>query len=905
MSAGIENNTSTNRRLTLSQHHWYALSAHDVLKKFGVESQQGLSPKEAKDRLSVYGENVLQKAASYNALGILLAQFKNGLILILIGAAILAGSIGDTKDAIVILVAIIFNTVLGFLQEYRAERSMQALKGMLAQEAKVYRDGCQKLINATDLVPGDIVLLEAGDKIPADGRLITAYTLEADESTLTGESIPVGKIIDKLNNQPIPVAERSNMLYMNNVITRGRGEMVVTATGFATETGRLAQMLISVEKQPTPLQRQLNTLGKKLAIMAIIVIAIIFLMGILRNIPLVEMILIAIALAVAAIPEGLPTVVTITLALGMQRMARRHAIIRKLSAVETLGCTTTICTDKTGTLTLNQMTVRKLFFSGNSFDVSGKGYSSDGEITVGKECRLVLPSLLSAAALCNDSQIKANQFIGDPTEVALLVLAKKGNLDLQGTKNKYPRVAEIPFDARHKFMATFHKDGTKIRVFVKGAPEILLEKCSTLLSSEDINTITASSRKNVLSANEKFAEQGLRVLALASVDLSLEVFKSEKDLFKHIANLTFVGLVAMEDPLRSEAREAIQLCYKAGIHVMMITGDHKTTACAIACQLGLTGDAVTGMELSNMSDQVLDQRIKDISVFARVAPEDKVRIVQALKRTKNVVAMTGDGVNDAPALKNADIGIAMGTTGTDIAKEVASMVLTDDNFSTIIKAIEEGRTIYSNIVKFVRFQLSTNFGAILTMFLAPIIGLPAPFNAIQILLVNVIMDGPPALSLGLDKSRSIIMLDPPRGLKSNIINWPRITRVIFYGIIMAAGTLGILYYGLQTMNSQKAHTLAFTTFVLFQLFNVFNVRHEKETMFTRDFFANSKLWLSILCVLIFQMFIVYWPFMQPVFRTSSLSLNNWLLVVIVSSTIIWFDEIYKFICRMKNTEVAK
>ena len=474
------------------QHHWHTFPTDEVLKKLDVDPQEGLTSEKAKSRLSKYGGNILQKTTSYNALGILLAQFKNGLILILIGAAILAGSIGDIKDAIVILAVIIFNTVLGFLQEYRAERSMQALQGMLAQDAKVRRDGHQKLINATVLIPGDIVLLEAGDKIPADGRLIIACTLEADESTLTGESIPVGKITDRLDDQSIPIAERSNMLYMNNVITRGRGEMVVTATGSATETGRLAQMLTSAEKQPTPLQRQLNTLGKRLAIIAILVIAVIFLMEILRNRPLVEMILIAIALAVAAIPEGLPAVVTITLALGMRRMARRHAIVRKLSAVETLGCTTTICTDKTGTLTLNQMTIRQLFFNNSYFDVSGKGYSAEGKIAVDNEHKSVLSPLLLAATLCNDSHLQTNQFIGDPTEVALLVLAKKGGMDLYGTKDEYPRVAEIPFDAQHKFMATFHQDGKRVRLFVKGAPEILLDKCSKLLSSEDTSTMDLS-----------------------------------------------------------------------------------------------------------------------------------------------------------------------------------------------------------------------------------------------------------------------------------------------------------------------------------------------------------------------------------------------------------------------------
>jgi Ca2+-transporting ATPase len=694
-----------------------------------------------------------------------------------------------------------------------------------------------------------------------------------------------------------PLAERINMAFMNTVLTRGRAELLVTGTGMATEMGRLSDMLAEAEPGPTPLQVQLDALGKRLAIIAGVVIALILALGMARGDPLVDLLLTSIALAVAAIPEGLPAVVTVTLAIGMHRMAQHRAIVKKLAAVETLGCTTVICSDKTGTLTLNQMTARAVVFRGRRFKVSGEGYGAAGEIVA--EDGGAVPDfapLLQPAALANDSRIRDGRLIGDPTEGALLALAAKGGAQAETLAAHSPRIAEIPFDSAHKFQATFHHDGEVVRMYVKGAPDVLLGRAAR---EPGDNGETALDAGFWQAENERLAERAMRVLAVAGKTIAARDFDPAGDLMAHARELTFIGLIGIIDPPRPEAREAIALCHRAGIQVKMITGDHKLTAAAIAHELGLQGEVLEGRELDGIGPEQLAARIDHVAVFARVAPEHKVRIVRALKAKGHVAAMTGDGVNDAPALKNADIGVAMGITGSEVTKEAATMVLTDDNFATIVRAVKEGRAIYDNIVKFVRFQLSTNMGAIQTVLGAGFMGLPTPFTAIQILWINIIMDGPPAMSLGVEPARHGVMQDPPRATEARILTRGRLFRLFVYGLTMAVGTLALFRYA-QPQGETYALTLAFTTFVLFQFFNVFNARNEHGTAFNRQFFSNRWLWLSLAAVLALQALVVHWAPAQAVFRTSDLSLADWALAAAVASSVLFLDEARKALARLSG-----
>ncbi|UOA08389.1 calcium-translocating P-type ATPase, PMCA-type [Methylobacter sp. S3L5C] len=877
---------------------WYILSVKEVLHKLTSDLATGLTKVAATERLQDYGPNQLTEKPPRSLWVLLLSQFKSFLILALIAAAIIAAIIGDLKDGIVILVVVIINALLGFYQEFQAEKSLSALKKMLAFKAKIRRDGRTLEISADLLVPGDIVILEAGSKIPADGRVLTAHSLEVDESSLTGESIPVAKQNHILANTATPLAERNNMLYMNNTVTRGRAEMVVTATGMNTEIGKLANLLTQTEDGATPLQIQLDSLGKRLVVFALVIIVILFASALWRGEPLIQTAFTAIALAVAAIPEGLPAVVTVTLALGMHRMAGQRAIVKRLAAVETLGCTTVICTDKTGTLTVNQMTARSLFYNNQSYKVSGEGYSLTGEI-LPRHSPENMSNLLLPLALCNNSQLQGNQVIGDPMEGALLVLAAKGGINKEQLNNQLPRIAEIPFDAEHKFMATFHRDGDHIKIFIKGAPEVIVKLCQSVISIvEEDQKPTPFQHNKILKQNDIMAGSGLRVLGVAVRSLPADTVDLNTDLFQYIKELGFVALVGLMDPPRAEAREAIKLCQQAGIAVKMITGDQKVTALAIAQELGLKGEVIEGTDLTKMDDDTLALCINAIGVFARTAPEQKVRIIQALKADGHVVAMTGDGVNDAPALKNADIGIAMGITGTDVAREAATMILTDDNFATIVKAIKEGRGIYDNMVKFVRFQLSTNIGAILTVAIAPLLGMPIPFTAVQLLWINIIMDGPPAMSLGVDPARTASMNEAPRDPDARILSLRRFGNLFGFGLTMALGTLGVLYYGLQTGKADHATTIAFTTFVLFQIFNVFNARAEKYTTFNRNFFANRMLWLAIASVILLQILVIHWPPAQALFHTTPLTQLDWLIATGVASSVLIIEELRKLLRQL-------
>jgi Ca2+-transporting ATPase len=878
--------------VTLEQREWHRMSGEDVLREQASDVTKGLSQTEAASRLKRVGLNKLTEKPPRPIWHLLLAQFKSFLILVLIAAAVLAAMIGDLMDGIVIMVVVVINALLGFYQEYQAEQSLSALKKMLALQATVRRDGCTLELPAEQLVPGDVVILEAGNKIPADGRVVIARSLEVDESSLTGESLPVDKQQQAIAEKSVPLAERTNMLYMNNAVTRGRAEMVVTATGMDTEIGKLADLLSQTEEGETPLQIQLGSLGKRLALLALGVVTIVFVGALWRGEPLVDAAFTAIALAVAAIPEGLPAVVTVTLALGMRRMAKQQAIVKRLAAVETLGCTTVICTDKTGTLTVNQMTARSLFYQGQTLHITGEGYQSAGEILPGNSQNTLpdLQAVLLPLALCNDSERQADNIIGDPMEGALLVLAEKGGLGKAKASTQLPRLAEIPFDAEHKFMATFHQDNDVITVFIKGAPEVLLARCDFLLDGQ--GQPVAIDKNQLLQHNTDMASTGLRVLGVAMTQLK-PATDLTGDLFQYIQHLTFVALVGLMDPPRAEAKQAIALCQQAGIAVKMITGDQAITAAAIAKELGLTGKAINGAELTAMDETTLAASINDIAVFARTSPDQKVRIVKALKLAGHIVAMTGDGVNDAPALKIADMGIAMGKAGTDVAQEAAAMILTDDNFATIVKAVKEGRGIYENMIKFIRFQLSTNIGAIVTVLAAPLLGMPVPFTAVQLLWINIIMDGPPAMSLGVDPISPLSMSEKPRDPEARILSWQRFGNLLGYGLTMAVGTLGVLYYGLQTGSANHATTLAFNTFVLFQIFNIFNARSEKGSAFNRQFFNNKLLWLAIVSVLLLQILVVNWQPAQAIFHTTTLTVADWLMAICVAVWVLAFEELRK------------
>jgi P-type Ca2+ transporter type 2C len=893
----MQENILVNNQIRINAH---TLASDAATDHFSINPEFGLSSAQAQERLAYDGPNQLAEVQPRSAWLVLVAQFKGLMIIILIGAALLAAAVGSYKDAAVILAVVVINALVGFYQEYRAERSLEALKSMLPVTARVRRDGNPQEINAEGVVAGDILLLEAGDNVAADGRLILAVGIEIDESALTGESMPVGKQADVVAAVDAPLGDRFNMAYMNTLLTRGRAEMLVTATGANTEMGQLSQELASTDDVPTPLQIQLNQLATRLGMIALSMVALLSLLQYLRGVKLTEIILDAIALSVAAMPEGLPVVVTVTLALGMHKMARQHAIVKRLASVETLGCTTVICSDKTGTLTLNQMTVRTFMCANQQFEVSGEGYDLQGAITPveGNTADVDTEQLMVPIVACNDSHVQDGKAIGDPMEAALLVLAAKSGLHREDVERELPRLAELPFDSKHKFMATFHRDGDDVKLFVKGAPDVLFAHCTHERMADKEQPLTEARRQQLHTAYETLGQRGLRGLLVAVRTLSLSEFEVQGELLGWIKELSFVGLIGLQDPPRIEATQAIAECQQAGIAVKMITGDHQTTASAIASELGLHGRALSGADLDRMDAVQLAQTIDGITVFARVSPAHKVKIVRALQANGHVVAMTGDGVNDAPALKQADIGVAMGISGTAVAKEAATMVLTDDNFATIMIAVKQGRVLYDNILKFVRFQMSTTIGAILTVFLAPFFGLPEPFTALQILWVAIIMDGPPAVSLALDSARPGIMNEPPRQRNEPVLPWARLVRIFAYGVTMMAGTLGVLYYELQVGSKDRALTMAFTTFVLFQFFNVFNARNEKGSAFNTQFFKNRMLWSALIGTLLLQALAVHWPVASSIFGTTGMMWTDWGIAAGVASSVLLLEEGRKLCFRL-------
>lgn len=872
---------------------WYSQNKNHILSELTTNIETGLSSNEVKSRLEKYGTNELKDEKKKSFISKVIAQFTDFLVLILIGSAIISIAVDKGDDAIVILAIVIVNAFLGIYQEGKAEKALDALKKMSSPTAKAIRNGHLEVVPASDLVPGDIVSLEAGDIIPADLRLIQSSNLKIEEASLTGESVPVEKHSDIVLDEEVGLGDRTNMAYMSTAVSYGRGKGVVVATGHNTEIGKIATMIQSFENEATPLQRQLNQLGKILGITIIFICIAVFGIGLLQGRDMLEMFMIAISLAVAAIPEGLPAIVTIVLAIGMNRMVKRNAIVKKLLAVETLGSTTVICSDKTGTLTQNEMTVVKVFSDGKVIDVTGSGYEPVGEFLsdeapINIEDIGDLQTILSISALANDADLeKTNdgyRIIGDPTEGALITLAGKGNVTKNTINSKYPRIEEIPFDSGRKMMTTFHKNyiPNKIISFTKGAPDIIINRCNRISIHGKVSAFDDVMKKEVLKVNSSFSKNALRVLAFA--------YKEYNELPKDISpdinemDMTFVGLVGMIDPARPEAKEAIKNCKNAGIKTIMITGDYKETAFAIAKELEMADSidqAMMGDELNKISDEELKEVVKKIKVFARVSPEHKVRIVDALKSNGEIVAMTGDGVNDALALKKSDIGVSMGITGTDVAKNTAELILTDDNFASIVSAVEEGRIIYSNIKKFVFFLLSCNIGEILLIFTSILLNLPVPLLAIQLLWLNLITDSFPALALGVEKGDPDIMKLSPRNPKEPILNRNMLTGIILQSIAIAAASLLAYRWGLINYvdDLDKARTITFATLITAELLRAYSSRSQRFTLFKIGFFSNKTLVFGTVFSFILLLGVLYIPFVQPIFNTFSLGFREWSVVI--------------------------
>jgi len=859
---------------------FHSVNVEDVFAEL-KSSPNGLSRGDAVSRFGRYGPNEIKARKQISPGEIFFAQFKSFIVVILLAAVVISLMLGEMLDALVIGIILVVNTILGFLQEFKAEKAIEALKKLSSLKAVVIRDGKEVKVDAKELVPGDVIVLETGEKIPADARIFECVNLELMEASLTGESFPSVKSLDL--SEKSNIAGQHNMVFSSTIVTNGRGKAVVVRTGMSSEIGKIADMIQKAKPELTPLQEMLKRLGETLGIITIVVCIVVFLVGILFGNAAGVMFIAAISLAVAAIPEGLPAIVTISLALGVQRMIYRNVLIRKLPSVETLGSTNVICTDKTGTLTHNEMTVRKLFVNDKIIDVSGSGYKAEGVFSF--DNNVVDPAgfklLFEIGVLCNDSKISEGNVVGDPTEAALIVSAAKAGVKADLMNNDIPRIGEIQFSSERKRMSTFHKMHNKSVVFTKGAPDVVLDLCDRILVDGRIDRLSKEDTKKILDINDQFASQALRVLGFAFKDSE----KLDED------GLVFVGLQAMIDPPREEAKLAIAKCKSAGIRVIMITGDHKRTAEAIGKELGLEGKVVDGHELDSIVN--LEEVVDEIAIYSRVDPRHKLRIVEALRAKGYVVAMTGDGVNDAPALKKADIGIAMGISGTDVAKEASDMILTDDNFASIVNAVEEGRGIFDNIKKFVEYLLSSNLGEILVIFFAIIIGWPLPLVAIQILWINLLTDGFPALALGVDPAEKDIMSRKPRKKSDPLLSKYVLKRMVIIGFIMMLGTLFLFRLFDPANNLIKAQTVAFTALVMFQLFNVLNCRSENSSIFKVGVLGNKKLVLAIVSSIVLQLVVIYVPFFAGVFKTVPLSGIDWLYIILISSSVLVYGEIDK------------
>ncbi|SFE14103.1 Ca2+-transporting ATPase [Paenibacillus algorifonticola] len=896
----------------MEQLKWHQLGKGELTQALNSIPEQGLAAAEAAERLQRDGHNELTEGKRVSPIMLFLNQFKDFMVLVLMGATLISGLLGEYLDAVTIIAIIVINSVLGFVQEFRAEKSLHALKEMSAPSAKVLRGGQIMDIPAKELVVGDVILLESGDRIPADVRLLEANSCYTEESALTGESVPVGKHAMAISEAELPLGDQRNIGFMGTMVTRGTAKGMVIRTGMKTEMGTIAELIQQTESMETPLQHRLEQLGKILIAVAIGLTIIVVAAGILHGQPAYGMFLAGVSLAVAAIPEGLPAIVTIALALGVQRMIKRKAIVRKLPSVETLGCASVICSDKTGTLTQNKMTVTTIWMGGRRLDVTGQGYEPVGAIMEGGEPvdmkhDASLKRLLQVAALCNNASIyqvepedgrkrsgknagAAKQewvLNGDPTEGALVVLAAKLGLTAKSLEGLYKREREFPFDSERKLMSVLasHQGGRVI--YAKGAPDVLMHQCSYVLWDGKVVPFTGTLKQKYAEASEEMAQSALRVLGLAYRDLrATDKCNSEAEAE---SQLVFVGLTGMIDPPRREAREAIAVCRRAGIKTVMITGDHQLTAEAIAGQLGIMprgGIAMSGKQLESMSDEQLDRLVDNVYVYARVSPEHKLRIVKSLQRQGHVVAMTGDGVNDAPAIKAADIGISMGITGTDVSKEASALILSDDNFASIVSAIEEGRNIYENIRKFIRYLLASNVGEIMTMLLAMMVGLPLPLVPIQILWVNLVTDGLPAMALGVDQAEKDLMSQKPRSAKENIFARRLGWKIISRGLLIGVCTLGAFWITLieapgSTEHLVKAQTVAFATLVMAQLIHVFDCRSSRS-IFHRNPLQNRYLVLAVLSSLIMMLGVLYIEPLQPIFKTVPLGLREWCLVFVAA-----------------------
>ncbi|MBX6367723.1 MAG: cation-translocating P-type ATPase [Rhodospirillales bacterium] len=918
----------------------YRAPADAVLAALGTDPDRGLSAAEARARLEKYGRNELKEEKPVPAWRKFLAQFQDALVILLLIATAISAALWLYKpetplpyEALAIFAIVLLNAVMGYVQERRAEEAVAALRRMSAAQATVVRDGTQQRIPAAELVPGDLICVEEGDTIAADARLIQSTALQAAEAVLTGESLPVEKSVAAIDREAA-LGDRSNMIFSGTSITYGHGRAVVTATGMDTEMGRIAGMLKETPDEATPLQKELDRVGRLLGIsvvaIAIVMIATILLVERVTGLAaILQVLILGVALAVAAVPEGLPAIVTAVLSLGVRRMAERNAIVRHRAAVETLGSADVIASDKTGTLTRNEMTVRRVVTASGTVKFTGTGYAPQGEVMcadggpVEGALALELARALAAADRANNAVLQQDggQWVvqGDPTEGALIVAARKAGLEREMLDARFDRVAEVPFSSERKLMSTVHRDAERperLRAMSKGAPDVLLARCTHELVGAEARPLTAERRAEISARNDELAGEGLRTLAVAFRSLPMDAVDREGADERIENELVFLGLIGMMDPPRAEAKQAVERAKRAGIRPIMVTGDHPRTAVAIASELGIATDAgvVVGVELERMSEEMLDRTVGQVSVYARVNPEHKLRLVRALQRAGATVAMTGDGVNDAPALKTADIGVAMGISGTDVSRQAADMVLADDNFATIVAAVEEGRAIFANIRKFLRYLLSSNVGEVMTMFfgvlLAGQIGLTAdeghgvvlPLLATQILWINLVTDGAPALALGVDPADPGIMDAPPRPRGEGVITLEMWVGIAFVGLVMAAGTLLVLDAALPggliegSGETRYAQTMAFTTLVLFQLFNVFNARSDERSALS-GLFRNAWLWVAIAVALLLQAAVVYVPFLQLAFSTVGLTATDWLVCAAVASSVLWLRELSKLVAR--------
>lgn len=871
----------------------------DILDKpvAATQYEWGISSPQAEEKIKQYGKNTLAKEKKARPLKIFFGQFRDIMVMILLIATVISFFLGEVYDAVTIIVIVLVNAILGFVQEYKTEKTLLALKNMTAPTAKVYRDGKLTELPAADLVPDDVIVLEAGDKVPADAVLLHAKGVLAEESILTGESAAVPKEVGDVNDSDNSIG-KSNILYSGTVITKGTADAKVIATGLSTQMGKISDMLTDIDEELTPLQKRLAELGKAVAIICLAVCAIVAGAGILRGEPAFDMLMTGISIAIAAIPEGLPATVTIALALAVGRMLKQKALVHKLHSVETLGCTSVICTDKTGTITENKMTVSKVCCDGKQYDISGNGYRIAGEITlngsaVNPAAEKPLSELMTCGVLCNNAAISSSrpvetrqrgrldtsgewETVGDPTEIALLAAAAKAGITAEKLKGSYHKADEIPFDSETRCMTVITRSGSALTAFSKGAADVILNRCGFILTTEGIKPLTPSIKRRIEAEHEKMTEDALRVLAFADKVLTSGCKQQDIE-----TGMVFLGLMGMTDPPRAEAINAVKLCRSAHIRTVMITGDHKNTAAAIAKKAGIykKGDTVlTGTELEAMSDSELESIIDKVTVYARVNPADKLRIVRAFKKHGEIVTMTGDGVNDAPAIKEASIGVAMGVTGTDVTKQAADVVLLDDNFATLVSAVEQGRGIYANIRKFVRYLLSCNIGEVLTMFLGIIMGMPITLLPTQLLLVNLVTDGLPAIALGVEPAERENMKQPPRRSDESFFSDGLMTKIIFRGILIGLCTLGCFaLFTYMFGDLTIARTGALFTLIMSQLAHVFECKSEKKNIFTVPYFSNPKLILAVLVSAAVIFAAMYVPFLQIIFTTAPLTLKQLLI----------------------------